>query len=72
MAEWVGAYAIPGKPFIIWAMMLTILPPCSFIQAWYTGREREREERREGGGGGGGILQPFLVKVFNALWIVSW
>ena len=49
MAEWVGAYAIPGKPFIIWAMMLTILPPCSFIQAWYTGREREREERREGG-----------------------
>ena len=50
MAEWEGAYAIPGKPFTISAMMLTILTPSSrHGTLGEREREREREEGREGG-----------------------
>ena len=60
MAEWGGgggggAYAIPGKPFTI-IISNDVDNTYTFIQAWYTGRERE-----EGREGGGGILQPFHV-----------
>lgn len=36
MLEGGGAYAMPGKPFHISAIMLTITPPCCFIHAVYT------------------------------------